>query len=795
MTPIRIHLKFSRIAMAVALACAQSAALAQSPAAPAPANTVQLSIPAGQLTTTLTRISQQSGRSIVADPDLVAGRQAPAISGNLSSIDAVYQALAGSDLTVEATPNGALKIRRKNADEQSNATHHVLPSVQVSPDILDPDDARVKTVTTATKTAMRIKDIPQTIDTLEMSKSKVYGQNDLSVLLDGVPGIDTAYDTRGDGITIRGFAADSGDIYRDGVRASGQIRRSTANVERIEIVKGPASVLYGRGIGGGVVNLVSKQANFDSPSSINVRGGSWKNRGTTIDINRIISPNLAARLTIDYEEADSFRRGISNHNEMISPSILYDNKQGLTWLAQYTYDRVWRQPDRAPSYENLPRGVDYRTAYSHPDDYIEDRMQMFRSVLTYDLGNDWSVKWTAGLHKASQDFDHLYGGTYNAGTGLLTFTRAWQETDNTSLTNSLDLTGKFSTGGIKHDFLAGLEYTQEKRNPSLSTAAATAAANPSRYPFGVNPYNPVWTQPKSPAGPYTTINRHSADAIALYLQDLIEITPQWKVLAGVRFDQFNFNTLDATVNKQRGYSGNSVSPRVGLIWQPVEAHSIYLSYSKNFAPYGGRGTLSVSPLDSAVYDSEPQYSRQLETGIKSDWMSGNLSSQLSVYSIEKYNIRYQPDAINEPFLWATGRQERSRGIEASLTGKLAKSWYIRGGIGLQEAEITQNVANTALVGNQKNGIARKNGSAFLRYAPVGNWYGEAGATYRGPIFANDANTTQRSGYTRWDASVGYRALPWTITLAITNLADKRYWRSTSMPGAPRNFLLSVNRLF
>ena len=137
----------------------------------------------------------------------------------------------------------ALAATPASAQQQAGDAS-TLSTVEVTADALDRDDARQKTVSTATKVAMDPRDVPQTINTLDMSKSKVYGLNDLSVLLDGTPGVDTAYDTRGDGITIRGFAADSNDIYRDGIRNAGQIRRSTANVERIEIVKGPASVLY-----------------------------------------------------------------------------------------------------------------------------------------------------------------------------------------------------------------------------------------------------------------------------------------------------------------------------------------------------------------------------------------------------------------------------------------------------------------------------------------------------------------------------------------------------------------------
>jgi iron complex outermembrane receptor protein len=142
-----------------------------------------------------------------------------------------------------------------------------LPAVQVTGDQYDADDVRPEGVTTATKTYMAPKDIPQAIDTLEVNKYKSYGINDLSVMLDGVPGVNTNYDMRGEGVYIRGFQADSGDIYRDGVRESGQVRRSTANVERIEILKGPGAVLYGRGSGGGVINLVSRHASTPRAAS------------------------------------------------------------------------------------------------------------------------------------------------------------------------------------------------------------------------------------------------------------------------------------------------------------------------------------------------------------------------------------------------------------------------------------------------------------------------------------------------------------------------------------------------
>ncbi|MDH5858289.1 TonB-dependent receptor [Lampropedia aestuarii] len=688
---------------------------------------------------------------------------------------------------------------QSGASASAESSGLALTEVTVTADALDLDDSRPKSVSTATKTNLDTKDVPQTVSTLEVSKFKVYGINDLSVMLEGVPGVDTNYDMRGDGVMIRGFSADGSDIYRDGIRTSGQIRRSTANIERIEVLKGPASVLYGRGAGGGVVNMISKQANFESLSSLGMRLGSHGNRGGTVDINRVVSENLAVRLTADYEQADSFRRGIKNRNKMLSPSIAYDNRQGLTWLGQYTYDSVWRRPDRAPSYNNLPSDVSYRTAYAHPEDYVEDTMHMFRSVLGYDFGNDWSAKWTLGYHDANQDFDHLYNGSYCQpdGTrlsngaacntpGLMTFTRAWQVTNNKTFSNAFDVIGKAHTYGIDHDVLMGLEITQEKRSPDLAT-------NP--YVGGVDPYNPEWTSSKPAQIAATTSNRHSAKAQGLYVQDLISLTEQWKIMAGLRWEHYSFKTHNLINNGQRSYSGNALSPRLGIMWQPVPEHSIYASYSKNFSPYGGRGTLGVSVNEDVVFDAEPQYSRQIEVGVKSDWFDNALSSQLAVYNLEKYNVRYQPDAENDPFTWAMRGGERSRGMEASLTGRVAQHWYVRSGVGLQKAIVKRDVATPANEGKQLSNTARKTGNLFVRYVPRNDLYAEVGVTYRGSSYTNLANTSERPGYARYDASIGWRPLPWTLTLAVTNLTDKRYWRNSSMPGAPRTFLISGNYLF
>ncbi|OCG67088.1 hypothetical protein A9G39_05305 [Gilliamella sp. Imp1-6] len=519
--------------------------------------------------------------------------------------------------------------------------------------IKDNNNQRIKKSSTATKMSFDIKDIPQTINSVNLEQEKMYGQNDLNVIVNKIPGVDATYDMRDEGIKIRGFSASSGDIYRDGVRASGQVRQSTANIERIEILKGPASVLYGRGLGGGIINMISKQANFDSPTTINLRGGSWDKYGGMLDINQVLYDKLALRMTIDHQSDRSFRKGIKQRDTMVSPSILYDNLEGFNWLVQYTHDNLWRRPDRAPAYYDLPKGVSLKTAYAHPDDYVKDNFKSLRSVMGFEINYDWSIKLTNLYRKAAQNFDHIYGGNYcdlkgklsNGKTcnyqGKLQFRRAWQETANITYSNTIDLMGKFNTGSIAHDMLVGIEYNIEKRQPRLALTSA--------YPELVDPFHPHWNTKKPHYNKLNTKTNHKAISQGLYWQDLISFTKQWKMLTGLRYDNYEFESNDQIKHQHRSYDGHSLSPRIGLIWQPIESQSFYTSYSKNFSPYGGRGLITLSTDSKTVYDNKPQYSRQYEVGIKSDWLNDKFSSQIALYNLELYNIRYQPDSVNDPY--------------------------------------------------------------------------------------------------------------------------------------------------
>ena len=618
-----------------------------------------------------------------------------------------------------------------------------------------------------TRDGLSVKETPRTIDVLNIQKNKNYGTNDLSSILEGNAGIDTGYDMRGENLYLRGFNIDANDIYRDGVRESGQVRRSTANIERVEILKGPASVLYGRTSGGGIVNMVSKSANFTTNRNVGAALGSWHNHSLSADINQVVSQNLAVRLNAEVSKANSFRSGIETESQMISPSIAFRSDDGrLRWTGQYTYDKVERVPDRGPERAEYKKmGISYRTGFARPGDFVTDRLEVWRSDLQYRLSDNWRLDWKLAHRTASQDFDHYFGGTYNPRTRTLAQSYAWQETGNKTLSNSLTLNGLLTTGSIDHNLTFGWDVSREERHPILAVLRNQ----------NINPFDSsTWTR-RSVRPAATIDNDHRAHAHGFFVQDTMALTP-----TDIR-------------KRYREYRGDSFSPSLGVVWDVNPAHTLYASYNKSFSPYGGRSLLGVSTSSTAVFDSEPQYSRQYEAGVKSDWLNKTLNTTLSVYRLEHYNIRYQPDAINRPEDWRVRGKERSQGVELSAIGAITRNWYLRGSMGWMSARIVEDVSDPAAVGRRLNNTARFNGNLFVRYAPDERFYGEVGITRVGSRFYQSGNAGYSlPGFNRIDAMIGYNHKAFNVTLGVFNALDKEYWRSSAMPGSPRAYTLRFN---
>ncbi|QPN45236.1 TonB-dependent siderophore receptor [Pseudomonas sp. p106] len=673
----------------------------------------------------------------------------------------------------------------------ASATTTTLPELTVTADSeREEDNPRIKEVSTATRTSTPVRYVPQAIDTVKTANVLDYGSDSLGKALEGIPNVSSGADTRFDSVRIRGFEA-SNDFYLDGIRDDSQYTRDLHNIERVEVLKGPAAVLYGRGSQGGIVNRVSKAPERGRRSSIQAQGGSEDLRSLYADLSADPSDNISLRLNTGNQDNNSFRDGIDGNRQLFAPSMSWQLSPDLDWLVQYEYSRYNRTPDRGiPGVNGRPADVSRSTTYGDTQrDYIDDRAQSLRSRLNYQLNDTWQLRHTLGLFKLDSEFDNTYLTGYNASNNTVTRQRWQQDLNTRNLFNNLEAEGDFATWGVEHKLLLGLEFGNQRRDPTLYTAAAASAGG--RPVPGLDLNNP--NRALQHTGPMVlSSNNHTVvDSRGLYLQDQIRLNDQWQVLAGVRFDQFEVKTTNKIRNLSEQQDSNTTSPRLGVVYTPWRDHSFYASWSKTFSPVGG-GLIGITPGAAGnTNDTSPELTRQKELGVKSDWLDERLTTTLAVYELELYNRRTRDP--NNPEITLLSGLQRSRGIELTATGNVVGNWYVRGGIGLQDATIVKD--NNNLEGNRINDVAKRNASLFVTWKPELGWYAETGLTLVGERYADNQNTTVMPGYGRWDALVGLRTRDWDVRAALSNITDKTYYSSATSAaqiqiGDPRSLVVT-----
>ena len=660
----------------------------------------------------------------------------------------------------------------------------LLPELSISASEAEADDPRVKDVTTATRTSTPARYVPQAIDSVKTANLLDYGINSIGEALSGIPNVSSTADTRFDSLRIRGFDA-SNDFYLDGIRDDSQYVRDLHNIERIEVLKGPAAVLYGRGSQGGIINRVSKMPQFGRQSSIQAQGGSEDLRSLYADLSTDPSDTISLRLNMGNEDKNSFRDNVSGNRQLFAPSMSWQITPDLNWLVQYEYSRYNRTPDRGiPSINGRPADVSRGTSYGGKNDYIDDKTQNLRSRLSYELSENWQLRHTLGVFKLDSEFENTYLTGYNPITNRVD-RQSWQQDMSTrNIFNNLEIEGGFDTFGLEHRLLTGLEIGSQRRDPKLFKALSAPS---------VDLYNPDRNLRTTGAMPTFSDSHTEVESQGLYVQDQIRFNDQWQVLAGLRYDRFDIESTNylKKTDRTEDRQSHSTSPRLGVVWTPLENHSFYASWTKTFSPVGG-GLIGITPGAAGnTNDLSPELTKQKEIGVKSDWMGDRLSTTLAVYELELYNRRTK-DPLNPTITLLSGLQ-RSRGIELTASGKLGGNWYMRGGIGLQDATVVKD--NNGLEGKRINGVAKRNGSLFITWKPEMGWYAETGLTLVGQRYADNMNTTVLPGYGRWDALAGYREKDWDVSGALTNLTDRYYYESATsaaqiMPGEPRSLVMT-----
>ncbi|HCT5134611.1 TPA: TonB-dependent siderophore receptor [Aeromonas hydrophila] len=636
-------------------------------------------------------------------------------------------------------------------------------------------------VATATRTNTPAKLVPQAIDSVKASELTAFGQPTLSEALTGIPGVNASGDTRFDGVNIRGFSA-SNDFYLDGFRDDMQYTRDLGNTERVEVLKGPAAVLYGRGSTGGIVNRVSKKPQKGLESSVSAQVGSFDSRRLAADLNGEAGEQVQVRLNLAQEDKDSFRNGVTSKRTLLAPSVNWEINDKLNWLLQYERNEHDRTPDRGiPGVNGRPADVPKEYVYSDTRrDFIDDVAQSTRSRLTWDINDQWQLRQQLGYTSLDSQFDNTYVTSVKG--DQVTRARWQQDLKANSLISNTEAEGQLQTGPVEHRLLVGFEQNWQERTPKLYQNATAIPAG--------NLYDPGSLPTYDGAMKLSSDANHKVRGYGLYVQDQLSLG-DWHLLAGLRRDDFTVTSRRNDLNKEETVSVTSLSPRLGLVWNPIEEHAFYSSYSKTFTPVGGE-LIGITPGDKNN-NLDPQHTRLYEGGVKSDWLDGRLATTLSLYRLEMYNKRSK-DPLDPTKVILTGLQ-RTEGIELSARAQLTDELYLRGGIAIQDAE--QVKADADLQGKRPMNVSRQNGELFAGYqSGKQGWFGETGVTAVGDRFADNANTTTLPGYARFDARAGYRWQQWETQLSVENLTDHDYFVSATsasqiMPGTPRQLHLSA----
>ncbi|WP_445672600.1 TonB-dependent receptor [Pseudomonas inefficax] len=664
-------------------------------------------------------------------------------------------------------------------------------------------------------------DTPRSVTVIPQQVIKDTSALTLQDALRTVPGITFGAgeggNPQGDRPFIRGFDA-QGDTYLDGVRDTGAQTREIFAIESVEVAKGPNSAIGGRGAAGGTINLVSKRAHLGNSLDGAWTWGSDQTQRYTFDGNYQFSDTIAGRLNLMTHESNVAGRDKVNYDRWgIAPSLAF----GLGTPTRVNLDYYHLESDDLPD-SGIPYGYSAGYAAGHtaanPDkpndggdssnfygltdrDFRKTRTDIATIAIEHDLSDSLTIKNTLRHGNSMQDYiltqpDDSQGNVVNDKVWRRTNTRVG---NTATTTNQTDLFGEFYVGGFKNNFSTGIEFTREeadKQSYNVATLDGTTKSPAKKNvcgPLG-DPYNCTSLSNPNPNDPWDgDISRNYAgtdtksNTRALYVFDTLELSPQWLLNMGLRYDHFDtdyktYNAAGTTTAKGKDVS-EFITGQLGLVWKPTENGSIYVSYATSATPPGsmlGEGT-EGNPLGGSTdrsgnllsSDMEPEETTNYEIGTKWDLLDQQLSLTAALFRTEKENARVQVDTTSYENVGET----RVQGIELSASGKITDKWQVFAGYTYMEArQIDGGPLNKANDGNQLPNTPNNSASLWTTYSITPKLTIGGGAFYVDDVYGSVANTTMVDSYVRYDAMAAYKLTKnIDLQLNVQNLTNETYY--------------------
>ncbi len=659
-----------------------------------------------------------------------------------------------------------------------------------------PDESK-----SALKIDAALRDIPQSVNVVPQQVLRDQGADSLEDALKNVPGIGLSNgDGQRDQVTIRGFSA-IGDQYIDGIRDDALYYRDMSNIERVEVLKGPAAVLYGRGSSGGLINSVTKKPSFAPEQEVGVSFDSEGKRRTEFDAGwaDLEQQDKAFRVTGAFEDSETYRDGGFLERKAIAPSAYFRLSDDLdvNLSASYLYDE--RLIDFGiPALNGRPVKVDPDKRFGSADadqDYTRSEVFSLTAGVDYRINDAFTLSNTTRYYHYDLDRNNTLAHTdanrfvtAPDGTLLVKLKRGNVQRKENGLFNQTELKQNVQLAGMNHQLLYGAEIGRQEKDQQFFNLNDVA-----RVPV----YGDGLVKVPFQATGKTGDGLNTQDTFGLYAQDLIELTPHWKALVGLRYDEFEQSYRDDINNTELERTDYTLSPRAGLVWQPDDIQAYYLSISRSYQPSGEMFQISASNAEL-----DPEETTNYEIGAKWNLLNDNLLLTVALFRLERTQIKTS-DPVNPSKLVLAGEQ-RTDGFETTFMGQVADKWQLYGGYAYLDAEITKSNSTTNGVPNEgqiPTLTPRHSANLWAVRTLAPEWRVGMGANYVGRRYTSLDNETEMPGYTTVDAALFYEQPTWDAALRLFNVFDKEYYASAHgsvdliTPGAPRTLELSAHYRF
>ncbi|WP_220456397.1 TonB-dependent receptor [Rugamonas brunnea] len=652
--------------------------------------------------------------------------------------------------------------------------------------------------TTATKTDTALRDTPQAITVVTKELIRDQAMQSMADVIRYVPGVVTAQgEGNRDTAVFRGNSS-TGDFFIDGMRDDVQYYRDFYNIDSVEALKGANAMIFGRGGSGGVINRVSKQPEWNYLREASLTLGSWANRRLTADVGQVVNDSVAVRVNGLYEKSGSFRDGVSVERSGINPTVGIRAGANTSVVLGYEHFDDDRTADRGiPSYQGKPFDTDPSTFFGNAKlSRAKASVDAFTAVIEHDLGHGATLRNRTRYADYDKFYQNVFPGAVNAAGTSVDIKGYNNATARRNLFNQTDLTFDVRTGALLHKLATGVELGRQVTDNYRNTAYfPTVGANATSITVPTS--DPVMTAPVTFRQAASDADNHgTSTVVSVYVQDQLQLSPQWQAIAGLRYDRFKVDFLNHRNNTTISVTDTPVSPRAGLVYKPVEAVSIYGSYSLAYLPRAGDQLASLTPTNAAF---DPEQFKNLELGVKWDVLP-KLAATLAIYRLDRKNVVVADPSDPTKSVLADG--QRSKGVELGLSGNVGKNWSVMGGYAYQDAKLTADVAATGpYAGAVLAQVPKHSASLWNRY-DVSDALGAAlGIIYRSSIYPSTANNVVLPGFTRFDGALYYtvnRKLQ--VQLNVENLFDKKYYAAANSndnisPGSPRAIKLGLNAKF